>query len=729
MKKDTKKVILKQLLSFFKKYQVIDEEYYLKQNSDVKNSGSNPIDHYFEHGQYEGRQINNKTADTGDFIKFEGLDLELSGNITSFFKDISPKQYSEYLSRSNKSFLKLSNYFSVNSLDATPLISVIVSVFNGERFILENLQSIEEQSYDNFEVIVIDDCSTDDSILKINKFISNANDHTKYNVIKNKKNVGLACSLKIAMKNCNGEFITFLEQDDLFHIDSLSQKSLLLHDNPGADLIVGYTEPFGDISICLQKKEYLSKSRIRLASEKTHIFNHELYHTNYIPSFSSVMVRSKLFKSLNFNVNHQKLDWFLWAQILKTKPLYIAPESVTYWRQHVDSLSSDTNKHLATRVSFKKSLSKVLGVDGDKIDPNVNDIEKSIFFDRYWYSDTYDVLLGSAASHYLYEGWLVGNDPSISFSTRDYLIFHKDVKDAKINPLLHFIKHSNISNPRETIAREVGLYPCDIVFITTTTYDGAVFEYRMKGLFDRFNLNNVNVLFDSLHNPKNDIVSHIKNSKVLIFNRPLSSGKSANIIRYAKECGCTLIADFDDLISDDMFYVNGRYLSLDEKESVINDTEKQIGVLPYFDFLSVSTAPLKEHFAKYFNGEIFVLNNKIRKEFNYHEMQMVKASEAIKVGIFSGSPTHDHDIGTVLWELLVAKHQFQFDLYIGGKSDLASHHKEFTQLPFLPYEDMLNQMGKFDLIICPLAFNLFNMCKSNIRFLEAGISAVPILAP
>ena len=85
-----------------------------------------------------------------------------------------------------------------------PLISVIMSVFNGENFLSEAIDSILYQTYPNFEFIIIDDCSYDQTPLILGSLPKK---DTRLIILGNKKNIGLTKSLNIGLKLAKGKYI------------------------------------------------------------------------------------------------------------------------------------------------------------------------------------------------------------------------------------------------------------------------------------------------------------------------------------------------------------------------------------------------------------------------------------------------------------------------------------------------------------------------------------------
>jgi glycosyltransferase involved in cell wall biosynthesis len=98
--------------------------------------------------------------------------------------------------------------------EALPLVSVVVTAYNYERFILSCLNSVAAQSYTNLECIVVDDCSSDETA----ELITQAGEsfgRNRYRVVRNKVNVGQMASQSIGLMHSRGPFVVFLDADDL----------------------------------------------------------------------------------------------------------------------------------------------------------------------------------------------------------------------------------------------------------------------------------------------------------------------------------------------------------------------------------------------------------------------------------------------------------------------------------------------------------------------------------
>lgn len=104
------------------------------------------------------------------------------------------------------------------------LVSIIMPSWNTANFIAESIQSVLNQTYKNWELIIVDDCSTDNTDEIIKPFL--ADKRVKY--FKNEKNSGAALTRNRAMRDAQGEWIAFLDSDDLWTPDKLMTQIKLM---------------------------------------------------------------------------------------------------------------------------------------------------------------------------------------------------------------------------------------------------------------------------------------------------------------------------------------------------------------------------------------------------------------------------------------------------------------------------------------------------------------------
>ena len=99
--------------------------------------------------------------------------------------------------------------------------SIITCVYNLENFVSRAIESVLNQDFKNFELVLVNDCSTDGTLSVLKKYSLS---HPNIVIINNEKNMGLGASRNIAIKKCKGEYLLFLDGDDyLYSNDTLSK--------------------------------------------------------------------------------------------------------------------------------------------------------------------------------------------------------------------------------------------------------------------------------------------------------------------------------------------------------------------------------------------------------------------------------------------------------------------------------------------------------------------------
>lgn len=114
------------------------------------------------------------------------------------------------------------------------LVSVIIPVYNVENYVELAINSIIKQSYENLEIIVVDDCSTDSTYKKIQKL---SEIDPRIHLYKNKKNLGVSQTLNFALSKVKGKYVVRMDGDDISALDRIEKKIDFLEKNPNIQLV------------------------------------------------------------------------------------------------------------------------------------------------------------------------------------------------------------------------------------------------------------------------------------------------------------------------------------------------------------------------------------------------------------------------------------------------------------------------------------------------------------
>ena len=111
--------------------------------------------------------------------------------------------------------------------------------YNAERYIAQSIESVLAQTYTNWELLITDDCSSDNSYEIANTFVNNHKGAVRFVLLHNELNKGLSAARNIGIQYATGDFVFFLDSDDYLLPDCLFQMTSVLKDNPDVDYIEG----------------------------------------------------------------------------------------------------------------------------------------------------------------------------------------------------------------------------------------------------------------------------------------------------------------------------------------------------------------------------------------------------------------------------------------------------------------------------------------------------------
>jgi glycosyltransferase involved in cell wall biosynthesis len=224
-------------------------------------------------------------------------------------------------------------------INNNPLVSVLMTTFNHQEFVLDALLSVIDQSYLNIEIIIADDCSTDETIAVIKPLLTKYKN--KITLVRQVKNVGLSKNFNSGLSKCKGDYVTFISGDDLFLPEKILTQVNYLENNLSTIICYGDAEVF----------DSKTNSRLFLWSEKNkpRSGNGELLikYLSFMCGLGSCMVRYKDVKDIRFNEDIRNCGelLFLFELVEKNggKINFIEHECYKY-RRH-ESNMTNSNDH------------------------------------------------------------------------------------------------------------------------------------------------------------------------------------------------------------------------------------------------------------------------------------------------------------------------------------------------------------------------------------------------
>ena len=215
-------------------------------------------------------------------------------------------------------------------------VSIILPSYNYGWCISEAIESVIEQDYSQWELIVVDDGSSDNSFEVIKNYVEKYPDKIKLYFHSNNSHKGLVESYKLGLSKCSGNFVAFIEADDMWEKSSLSSRLRVFDRFEDVIVVYNNVEVFGD-----EKAIAGRENDVKLLTDDFPIkdipFNafEYLVEKNIVPTFSCFIVRKDFLDGVDFNTKLEPwLDWWLLAQLSLMGKFYFLSENKTRWRLH-----------------------------------------------------------------------------------------------------------------------------------------------------------------------------------------------------------------------------------------------------------------------------------------------------------------------------------------------------------------------------------------------------------
>lgn len=229
-------------------------------------------------------------------------------------------------------------------MENSGLVSIVMPSYNTEKYIADSIESVLAQTYPHWELIIVDDCSTDGTEAAVGKYLHDS----RIRFLKNERNSGAAVSRNYALREAKGKWIAFLDSDDTWAPTKLEKQIAFMEQN-------GYKFTCTDYRIQLNGQWlpyiYTSPNKITPFMMKNYCY------------FSTITVMYDrehvgLIQIENVRKNN---DYALWLKIIKKANCYRLPECLSAYIKHEGSISSGSKlkliKHhyILWRVAERKS--------------------------------------------------------------------------------------------------------------------------------------------------------------------------------------------------------------------------------------------------------------------------------------------------------------------------------------------------------------------------------------
>ncbi len=234
----------------------------------------------------------------------------------------------------------------------SPLISVLIASYNHQDYIEEALQSIWQQDYPHVEIIVVDDCSPDNSWALLQKLVGKSPLPMK--IARNEKNLGPSGAFNAALAMATGELVAFVASDDIFTEQRFSGSVAQFANNQQLQVVYanGRTIENGVLGDLIHKKK-----AIELLAKVPEEIAHYLY-TNSSPLFvQSALYKKKVLDDIGgFDSNLLADDWLLNSRLFcsfnSAEQYAYIPDEVIHYRQHAGNVHKNYQRHERLKIEF-----------------------------------------------------------------------------------------------------------------------------------------------------------------------------------------------------------------------------------------------------------------------------------------------------------------------------------------------------------------------------------------
>lgn len=240
----------------------------------------------------------------------------------------------------------------------SPDVSIVMPVFNAGKFVEKSLQSLLDQTFRNFELIIVDDCSTDKSL----KIVSGFKDE-RIRILKNETNRGIVFSRNRGLSEIRGRFYAPFDADDIARKDKLEKQVKFLDSHPEFAMIGTWAKLIDDKNKLLPKKWKLNSTPERIPSIM--LFRNYFVH-------SSIMVRSNFISQEKYRAGFDVVeDYKFCADIAMHHKVYNLPEYLIHYRVHDKSaMRIDKERMKAQDIKIYRYLFDLLKINLSETDLN-----------------------------------------------------------------------------------------------------------------------------------------------------------------------------------------------------------------------------------------------------------------------------------------------------------------------------------------------------------------------
>lgn len=255
-------------------------------------------------------------------------------------------------------------------INSQPLVSVITIFLNAEKFIEEAIESVFAQTYDNWELLLVDDGSTDSSTAIALRYAKQYPEKVRYLEHERHQNLGKSTSRNLGISNAQGEYIALLDADDVYLPKKLVRQVEILESQPEAVMVYGSTQYWyswtGNPKD--RQRDFLGKLGVQpnMLFKPPTLLTLFLRNGEILPCTCGLLARRKAVEEIggfDETIQHLYEDQVFLAKLCLKAPVFVESGCWDKYRQHPHSswhVSLTTGQDHSARLIFLKWLENYL---------------------------------------------------------------------------------------------------------------------------------------------------------------------------------------------------------------------------------------------------------------------------------------------------------------------------------------------------------------------------------
>ncbi|MBD2104419.1 glycosyltransferase [Leptolyngbya sp. FACHB-261] len=237
-----------------------------------------------------------------------------------------------------------------------PRVSVIIPSYNHEKYIAETIESVLNQSYQDFEIVIVDDGSSDKTVDIISQFSDE-----RIRLFQLEKNRGASVAANKCVREAKGEFVAMLSSDDIFMHDKLEKQVAFLEKNTEIAAVFSYAQIVGeDGRNSVGEQNFYQKAFIQPNRTRFEWLNHFFFYGNCL-CHPSVLIRKQCYGVVgSYDERFAQLpDLDFWIRLCSKYDIYVIPENLIKFRvrKHQENASGNRPE---VKIRHMIELSQIL---------------------------------------------------------------------------------------------------------------------------------------------------------------------------------------------------------------------------------------------------------------------------------------------------------------------------------------------------------------------------------